>query len=118
MKKKGNMKKKTTMLMVKEKIVVKDHVLDRLPERMKIEGLSHQQMRKKVINHVKHSRLMGIKGKEEHREYRGYIYVCKYEKDLLGFNQLVVVTIKLSKQRKKEHYLDRFDAALPYVDIA
>lgn len=87
-------------------IVVKHHCIDRFKTRQGKDFLDDKVVIQKIIGQVRLSKLISLKGKEEHRSYNGYIYVCKRE----GKN-LVVVTMKNSTTRKRD-LLSRFDLEL------
>lgn len=84
-----------------EKIVVKKHVIDRAKERrVELRNKSEFEIKKTIINEICKSKIVGIFGNEEHRNFYGKIYVCKREG-----NTLVAVTYLMSKdERKKQEF--------------
>lgn len=87
---------------LREKILVTEHAIKRFQERQRDE-LTREEIINKIINQVRESKLIGINNKEEHRTHKGYVYVCKRERDYSG-EKLIVVTLKLSGVRKREKY--------------
>lgn len=92
---------------VNEAIEVTDHAIDRYLVRRRFEGLSREEARKLIVNQVRQSVLIGIKDNEEHRSHKGFIFVVKRESNGL-LEKLVVVTVKISKLRKKELFSSDF----------
>lgn len=85
---------------VKESIYVTEHAIKRFEERQKGK-LTRKETIERIINQVRDSKLIGLSNNEEHRTHKGYIYVCKRERNYSG-DRLVVVTLKLSGVRKRE----------------
>lgn len=92
---------------VNEKIEVTDHAIEQYSMRRKIVGINNDKIKEMIANQVKQSVLIRIKQNEEHRSHKGFIFVIKREKLIIG-EKLVVVTIKLSNVRKKQYFSTDF----------
>lgn len=92
---------------INETIEVTEHAVDKYLIRRKYEGLSREEVKKLIVNQVRQSVLIGIKNNEEHRSHKGFIFVVKREPNGL-LDKLVVVTVKISKVRKKQFFSTDF----------
>ena len=92
-----------------DKIIVRKHAIQRYKERQQKNDLPDKDVTQSIIGQIKHSKLIGIDGTTEHRMFNGYIYVVERKREFYG-DTLYVITMKLSNKKKRQHYLDRFDA--------
>ena len=91
---------------VYDEIIVTRHAIERHKERGLIDD-TEESVRQDIINKVRTSRLFKIKGKEEHRENCGYLFVCKRE-FRNGLPVITVVTELLTVPRKLENFGKRY----------
>ncbi|MGE4284892.1 MAG: hypothetical protein AB7G87_14460 [Clostridia bacterium] len=91
----------------REKIVVKEHTIERYMLRMQNHNISPEEAKKHIINQVRYSKLIKIENNEEHRLHKGNVYVIKREKGILD-DTLVVVTMKITNTRKREFFSSDF----------
>lgn len=100
-------------------IEVRQHAIDRFRLRQQNLNMSDKEVIQKIINQVRHSKLININGKEEHRSHNGNVYVImrEFQKDTLGLLQekITVVTMKLSKIRIRENFSQDF--SMETIDI-
>ena len=90
-----------------DEIVITQHVLDRLAQRNQKQGTDRASLERTAIQQIRQSKILSMKGNEEHRSHYGNIYVCKREKGILR-DRLVAVTLKLSDVRQRQHFSDNF----------
>jgi len=90
-----------------EKIELTNHLIKRTRERRSdMRNLSDFDIRKKLIHEIKNSKIVGIFGKEEHRNFHGHIYVIKREHE-----KQVVVTYLVSSGRKQTNDIVKYQKA-------
>lgn len=106
-KNKREMHKRYGEVTVFEPIKVTNHAVQRHRERGLLDG-SDDVIREDIIKKVRVSRLFKLKGREEHREWNGYMFVCKREKDKNGIDVVSVITELLATPRKLENFGKRY----------
>lgn len=85
-----------------QNVTLTKHVIDRSKSRRTdLKGLSDDKIRQKLVNEIKYSKVVGMYGSEEHRSYKGHIYVIKREK-----GELIAITYLLSNKRMTERKLN------------
>ncbi len=90
-----------------EKIELTNHLIKRSKERRNdLKSLSDSQLRSKLKHEIKNSQLVGIFGKEEHRNFHGHIYVIKRES-----GKMIGVTYLVSSGRKTTKELVKYKKA-------
>ncbi len=81
-----------------EQVELTNHVVEQAKERRpEFRDKSKEKIKNQLIHEIKNSKLVGLRGNEEHRNYYGNIYACKREN-----GKLVAITYLLSKN--KENY--------------
>lgn len=83
------------------------HFLQRCIERRSdLFKKSEATVRARLEHELKHSRLVAIRGNEEHRSFQSHIYICKREK-----GKLVAITYVYSSTHKKINELHGYRKA-------
>lgn len=106
------MQKNFATTSVRGKITVTAHAILRFKQRQDRMDMSNKDVIAKIINQVRHSKLINISGTKEFRSHNGYIYLIEREycKNVFGMldENVTVVTMMMSKLRIKENYSTDF----------
>jgi len=101
-------------------IEVEPHAVERFKERLNRPDMDDKEVVQKIINQVRFSKLIDIKGNIEHRSHNGNVYVVarSFEKDVMGLlkDRVTVKTLKLSKVRIRENFSKDFDMRTVDID--
>ena len=95
-------------------IEVTNHAIQRFRLRQQKQVMSNSEVIRKIVNQVRHSKLIQIDGNKEYRNHSGFIYVIQrlIQKNGLGLleEKVIVVTMLMSKLRIREHFSDDFSS--------
>lgn len=89
-----NRKKFDKSRLLQGDISITKHVIERYKERLKL-IISDKNVIKKITNEVQRSRLIKIRGNEEQRMYKEWIYVTKRQFKN-GVPEIIVITLLLT----------------------
>lgn len=88
-------------LYLTDDIVVTKHAIKRHKERNQ-SYKSDERAIEEIKREVQQSTILYISNNEEHRHYRGQIFVCKTERDEFGRKRTVVITELCTRPRMQE----------------
>ena len=94
-------------------IVVTRHATERFKLRTNVQGDNNERIKQIITTQVRNSALVSMYCDAEHRSYKGTIFVCKRDE----FNNLTVITVKLSKEAQLENFKQNPLSKLDYQGI-